>query len=47
MRRSWKGSGEDFVALEGMADAERTVGLALMSSGMMVDGGNKNSAGHG
>lgn len=36
MRRSWKGSGEGFRFREGMAEAERTVGFALMSSGMVM-----------
>ena len=34
MRRSWNRSGEDFVVLDGIADALRTVGFALISSGM-------------
>jgi len=43
VRSSWNGSGEDFVTLDGIASAVRTVGFALMSSGMLgdgIDGGN-------
>lgn len=34
VKRSWKGSGDDFRALEGMADAANTVGFALIRSGI-------------
>lgn len=36
VRRSWKGSGEDLRFRDGMAEAERTVGFALMSSGIVM-----------
>lgn len=38
MSRSWNGSEKDFRFREGMAEAERTVGFALMSSGIFNDG---------
>ena len=37
VKRSWNGSGDELACRDGMAEAARTVGFALMSSGIAVE----------